>query len=224
MPTTVIQVFGSLTFKTIDSVLKVDHVSEESPLSSLTLTWTPSIHLLQPYRTIYPKNIIIAQSTLKILHNFWFLITPYQMGCFKCQQKKHVHLTIINCLKSLRKNLQWLQELLHVYLHSFMRKWKLLPSIPGCCLYFPPQRASEIPVGRVSKRRQFPRVGIRFSRSFFQGLWNKNYCFYDLALIVIAECFFHSLPVWYSLYVSNMNDIVSWIMLVIQLIALYFTI
>ena len=37
MPTTVIQVFGSLTFKTIDSVLKVDHVAEESPLSSLTL-------------------------------------------------------------------------------------------------------------------------------------------------------------------------------------------
>ena len=58
MPTTVIQVLGSLTFKTIDSVLKVDHVSEESPLSSLTLikqisllTNTinpPSIHLLQP--------------------------------------------------------------------------------------------------------------------------------------------------------------------------------
>ena len=37
MPTTVIQVFGSLTFETIDSVLKADHVSEESLLSSLTL-------------------------------------------------------------------------------------------------------------------------------------------------------------------------------------------
>ena len=30
----------------------------------------------------------------------------------------------------------------------FMRKWKLLPSIPGCGLHFPPQKASEIPVGR----------------------------------------------------------------------------
>ena len=30
----------------------------------------------------------------------------------------------------------------------FMRKWKLLPSIPGCGLHFSPQKASEIPVGR----------------------------------------------------------------------------
>ena len=46
----------------------------------------------------------------------------------------------------------------------------------------------------------------------------------DLTLAVIAECFFHSLPVWYSLHVVNINVISSWIMPVIQLIALYFTI
>ena len=26
--------------------------------------------------------IVIAQSTLKILHNFWFFIAPYQIACF----------------------------------------------------------------------------------------------------------------------------------------------
>ena len=68
--------------------------------------------------------------------------------------------------------------------------------------------------------------GVRFSRSFFQGLWNKNNCFYWWSYInsYIAECFFHSLLVWYSLHVSNMNVIGSWIMPVILLIASYCTI
>ena len=57
-----------------------------------------------------------------------------------------------------------------IYLHRFMRKWKLLSSTPGCGLYFPPRRASEIPMGR-SKRRQFPRgwgqiLKVFFSRDF----------------------------------------------------------
>ena len=75
----------------------------------------------------------------------------------------------LTCLKSLRKTLQRLQELLHVYLHRFMRKWKLLPSIPGCGLYFPPRRASEIPMGggeeAISKG-----VGSDSQGLFFQGL------------------------------------------------------
>ena len=68
-------------------------------------------------------------------------------------------------------------ELLHVYLHWFMRKWKLLPSILGCGLYFLPQKVSEIPVGRGSKRRQFPRGGVRFSRSFFPGTLKQKLLF-----------------------------------------------
>ena len=83
----------------------------------------------------------------------------------------YIILTTMNRLKSLRKNLQWFQEPLHVYLHRFRRKWKLLPSIPGCGLYFPPRRAPEIPMGRRSKRRQFPRgwgliLKVFFSRDF----------------------------------------------------------
>ena len=43
--------------------------------------------------------------------------------------------------------------------------------VPGCGLYFPPRRASEIPMGRGSKRRQFPRgwgqiLKVFFSRDF----------------------------------------------------------
>ena len=56
-------------------------------------------------------------------------------------------------------------------LYRFMRKWKLLSSTPECGLYFPPRRASEIPMGRESKRRQFPRgwgqiLKVFFSRDF----------------------------------------------------------
>lgn len=61
MPTTVIQVFGSLTCKTIDSVLKVDHVSEESPLSSLTLI--KQISLLT--NTINPPQPAFLSQRLK---------------------------------------------------------------------------------------------------------------------------------------------------------------
>ena len=110
----------------------------------------------------------------------------------------------MNCLKSLRKNVQWLQEPLHVYLHRFMRKWKLLPSIPGCGLYFPPQRASEIPKGRGSKRRQFSRGWGQILKVFFSRDFETRIIVFidDFTLTVIAECFFHSLPVWYySLHV-----------------------
>ena len=53
-----------------------------------------------------------------------------------------------------------------------MRKWKLLPSIPACGLYFPPQKASEIPMGRgliqekaISKEMGSDSQGL-FSRDF----------------------------------------------------------
>ena len=64
-----------------------------------------------------------------------------------------------------------LGAILHAYLHRFMRKWKLLSSTPGWGLYFPPRRAPEIPMGRGSKRRQFPRgwgqiLKVFFSRDF----------------------------------------------------------
>jgi len=52
-------------------------------------------------------------------------------------------------------------------LHRFITKWKLLLFIPGCGLYFPPRRASEIPVGRGSKRRQFPRGWGQILKDFF---------------------------------------------------------
>ena len=128
----------------------------------------------------------------------------------------------MNCLKSLRKNVQWLQEPLHVYLHRFMRKWKLLPSIPGCGLYFPPRRASEIPMGRGSKRRQFLRGWGQILKVFFFRDFETRIIVFidDFTLTVIAERFFHSLPVWYSLHVYVIG---SWIMPVIQVIALYFT-
>ena len=60
-----------------------------------------------------------------------------------------------------------LGTILHAYLHRFMRKWKLLPSIPGCGLYFPPRRAPEIPMERGSKRRQFPRGWGQILKVFF---------------------------------------------------------
>ena len=49
----------------------------------------------------------------------------------------------------------------------FMRKWQLLPSIPGCGLYFLPRRGSEIPMVRGSKRRQFPRGWGQILKVFF---------------------------------------------------------
>ena len=94
------------------------------------------------------------------------------------------------------KIMQWLQQLLHVYLHRFMRKWKLLPSIPGCGLYFPPQRASEVPMERGSKRRQFPRGWGQILKVFFFRDFETRIIVFIDDLTVIAECFFHSLPVW----------------------------
>ena len=113
--------------------------------------------------------------------------------------------------KKFKENLQWLQELLHVYLHTcrIMRKWKLLPSIPGCGLYFPPRRAPEIPMGKGSKRRQFPKWWGQILKVFFsRDFETRIIVFIDdiLPLKVIAECFFHSLPVWHSLHVSNVIE------------------
>ena len=87
--------------------------------------------------------------------------------------------------------------ILHAYLHRFMRKWKLLSSTPGCGLYFPPRRASEIPMGRGSKRRQFPRGWGQILKVFFSRDFETRIIVFidDLTLTVIAECFFHSLPV-----------------------------
>ena len=87
------------------------------------------------------------------------------------------------------------QELLHVYLHRLMRKRKLLPSTPRCGLYFPPRRASEIPMGRGSKRRQFPRGWGQILKGFFSRDFQTRIIVFtdDLSLTVIAECFFHSL-------------------------------
>ena len=118
----------------------------------------------------------------------------------------------MNCLKSLRKNLQWLQEPLHVYLHRFMRKWKLLPSIPGCGLYFPPRRASEIPMGRGSKRRQFPRGWGQILKVFFSRDFETRIIVFidDFTLTVIAQCFFHGLPVWYSLHVYECHWLMNY--------------
>ena len=77
---------------------------------------------------------------------------------------------------------------------AFMRKWQLLPSIPGCGLYFLPQKASEIPVGRGSKRRQFPRGWGQILKVFLSRDFETKIIVFigDLTLTVIAECFFHS--------------------------------
>ena len=69
----------------------------------------------------------------------------------------------------------------------FMRKWKLLPSIPGCGLYFPPWRASEIPIERGSKRRQFPRGWGQILKVFFFRDFETRIIVFidDLTLIVM---------------------------------------
>ena len=88
-------------------------------------------------------------------------------------------------------------ELLHVYLHWFMRKQKLLPSILGCGLYFLPQKVSEIPVGRGSKRRQFPRGWGQILKVFLSRNFETRIIVFidDLTLPVIAKYFFRSQPV-----------------------------
>ena len=76
-----------------------------------------------------------------------------------------------------------------------LRKWKLLPSIPGCCLYFLPQKASEIPMGGGSKRRQFPRRWGQILKVFLSRDFETKIIVFigDLTLTVIAECFFSQL-------------------------------
>ena len=61
-------------------------------------------------------------------------------------------------------------------------------------LYFLPQKASEIPVGRGSKRRQFPRGWGQILKVFLSRDFETKIIVFigDLTLTVIAECFFHS--------------------------------
>ena len=60
----------------------------------------------------------------------------------------------------------------------FMRKWKLLPSIPGCGLHFPPQKASEIPMGRglIQEKAISKEVGSD-SEVFFPGTLKQGLLF-----------------------------------------------
>ena len=103
-------------------------------------------------------------------------------------------LILVSAEKTCAFNNNKLFKLLHVYLHWFMRKWKLLPSIPGCCLYFLPQKASEIPMGRGSKRRQFPRRWGQILKVFLSRDFETKIIVFidDFTLTVIAKCFFHS--------------------------------
>ena len=83
-----------------------------------------------------------------------------------------------------------LGTILHAYLHRFMRKWKLLSSTPGCGLYFPQRRAPEIPMGRGSKRRQFPRGWGQILKVFFSRDFETRIIIDDLTLTLLAaECF-----------------------------------
>ena len=102
---------------------------------------------------------------------------------------------------------------MYTCIRRFMRKWKLLPSIPGCGLYFPPLRAPEIPMGRGSKRRQFPRgwgliLKVFFSRDFETRIivFIDDFTFNSYS----SECFFHSLPVWYSLHVYECHRFMNY--------------
>ena len=129
----------------------------------------------------------------------------------------------MNCLKSLKKNVQRLQE--PYYMHTCIGSWE-----NGNC--YPPHQDAVYasPHGGHQKFQweggprggNFQGGGDRFSRTFFPGTLKLELLFLlmILHLKVIAECFFHSLPVWYSLHVYVIG---SWILPVIQLIALYFT-
>ena len=70
-----------------------------------------------------------------------------------------------------------LEELLHVYLHRFMRKWKLLPSTPGCGLYFPHGGYQKLQSEGGPRGGNFQGVGVKFSRSFFPGTLKQELLF-----------------------------------------------
>ena len=86
----------------------------------------------------------------------------------------------MNCLKSLRKNFQWLQERLHVYLHRFMRKlMETLTLHTRMRFILPPTEGIKNSNGKGVQEKAISKgVGSDSQGLFFQGLWNKNYCFY----------------------------------------------
>ena len=65
--------------------------------------------------------------------------------------------------------------LLLLHLHRFMRKWKMLPSIPGCSLYSPPppppphEGHQKFQWEGSPRGSNFQAGGVRFSRSFFSN-------------------------------------------------------
>ena len=120
----------------------------------------------------------------------------------------------MNCLKSLRKNFQWLQEPLHVYLHRFMRKlMETLTLHTRMQFILPPTEGTKNSNGKGVQEKAISKgVGSDSQVLFFQGLWNKNYCFYWWFYInsYSSECFFHSLPVWYSLHVYECHRFMNY--------------
>ena len=56
-------------------------------------------------------------------------------------------------------------------------KMEIVTPIPGCCLYFLPQKASEIPMAGGPRGGNFQGGGVRFSRSFFPGTLKQKLLF-----------------------------------------------
>ena len=98
--------------------------------------------------------------------------------------------------------MQWLQDWRSYYMYTCIGSWEngnCYPPYQDAVLYVPLRRASEIPMGRGSKRRQFPRGWGQILKVFFSRDFETRIIVFidDFTLAVIAECFFHSLPVWY---------------------------